>query len=121
MCKHVLHCRKSVCDVCGHVFSSSKNSKKCAMRKSRARPETVESSELRKACDRERKARKRACESDGEASVRKLNDRKYKILIKQKKVVVKLKSIDFAMPCVKPTREQKKVAVKLKSVELLIG
>ena len=48
MCKHILHCRKSVCDVCGHVFSSSK---KCAMRKSRARPETVESSELRKACN----------------------------------------------------------------------
>ena len=85
-CGFVIHCKKSVCDECKYVFTSScKKSWKCIVRDSRSK-ESSKACELRKASDRERKARKRAGENDDEASFRKMNDKRAKAVVKQMRV-----------------------------------
>ena len=75
-CQSPNHCRKSQCAECGYLFSGKK-SNKIEMRNKRSK-KTMEMCELRKANDRERKARKRASASDSDTNLRRASDRLHK-------------------------------------------
>ena len=73
-CETINHCKKSRCVKCGYALSSKGKCKKVEMRKRRNK-ETLEMHELRKAIDRDRKARKRASESSNDIELRRASDR----------------------------------------------
>ena len=72
-CESISHCRKSQCPECGYLFSS-KRCKKVEIRNRRSK-ETVETCELRKANDRDRKANKRANEPECDTELRRASNR----------------------------------------------
>ena len=67
------------------------------MMRERISMEIKEMCELRKASDRERKARKRASACDDEASIERLIDQKRKAVVKHLRLSMRLSNVELAV------------------------